>query len=85
MIPIIYTFASTNAPEPESCLAFFYERVKDKKGNLFDRRLPMVFAAATKEGARKSAEDWWTKEQAKIAERADRIDAMRKARAKEPT
>jgi hypothetical protein len=80
MIPIIHTFHSKTAPEGQSAIAFFYE-VGKKSLN----RLPMVFPAATEEAARKSAEDWWTAEQDKIAKRADRLEEMRKARSKEPT
>ena len=80
MIPIIHTFRSTTAPEGQSAVAFFYE-----VGAKSLKRLPMVFAAATEEAARKSAEDWWLGEQAKAARRVELMEIARKARAKEPT
>ncbi len=66
-------YHSPEAPAHEAWLVSLYE---PSKGGL--RRLPIFFAASTKETALASAEKWWRDEQERQQKRAGRAAARRK-------
>ena len=79
--PAIATYRLSLGPSGiASWLARYVVTKRDRKGNVTNEFLPMVFAASYEAGAKEAAEAFWRSEQARIDARAVRLAAARETR-----